>query len=1125
MNLNRERARKCLKEFDFRTLFIEELGWDRHEERREITVDNHVFILNAVAHKRGMVAYVCEPLPDGTIPPNQIRKKIEHRLAREVHEHLIIHINAQRTTHIWQWVKREPGKPAACREHPLHEGQSGETLLQRLEALVFTLEEEEGVSIVDVSGRVRAAFDVEKLTRGFFKEFKGERQKFASFLKGIPDQDLQDWYVSVMINRLMFIYFIQKKGFLHGDQNYLEMKLAESKLRGRNRYYHDFLCPLFFEGFAKRPEERSSDARKLLGEVPYLNGGIFQKHKVEQLHVETIEIPDEAFEKLFKFFGSYRWHLDERPLRDDREINPDVLGYIFEQYINQKQMGAYYTKEDITGYISQNTIIPRIFDMARERCKIAFEGEQSVWRLLQDDPDRYIYDAVRSGVVDDNGDTIPESALPDFVQKGMHAPKARMFNQDYNLSHAEIPGPGGGNLALPTETWREYIARRQRCIELRAKLRNGEVGSINDLITLNLDIRQFTQDVIETSESVDLVKAFWRAIAGRTPEKSNEGYTPGISILDPTCGSGAFLFAALNILEPLYEACLDRMQQFIDDLERSGNKHRATKLGDFKKVLNEVASHPNRAYFIYKSIILNNLFGVDIMDEAVEICKLRLFLKLVAQVDTPDKIEPLPDIDFNIRAGNTLVGFASLEDVRRTQEGTLGFAKKELERLEEEADVANRAFRAFRKMQTEENMSSADFAKAKDDLCARLAKLDNELDRFLAGEYGIDPKNPKTFENWKTSHKPFHWFAEFYGIVHEGGFDVIIGNPPWAEYSSVKRTYTVRAYETEKSGNLHAICTERSLKLRCPDGSLGFIVQLPLTSSSRMSKARSALRANSRTLHVLPFDDRPGKLFDGLQHCRSVILVSRQMPAGTETTVLTNRYQRWATEVRPALFQGFTFTEIGDSLFLDGCFPKLGSPTAESAFAKLPFGSRRRVRSFLSARQSTAFVFYQEATGYWVKAVVGVPYYAKNGEVGEPAHGRYLYFDEAALCYAAMALLNSSLFYAYFIAYGDCFHLSQTLVTSFPVVSDILGDARLALLGEDLDHDLRDKAEKMSINTRAGDKISYDEFFAWKSKPIIDEIDIVLAEHYGFTDEELDFIVNYDIKYRMGKGSGDQNDD
>jgi len=58
----------------------------------------------------------------------------------------------------------------------------------------------------------------------------------------------------------------------------------------------------------------------------------------------------------FAFFEQYRWHLDERPLKKDDEINPDVLGYIFEKYINQKQMGAYYTKEDITGYICRNTV-------------------------------------------------------------------------------------------------------------------------------------------------------------------------------------------------------------------------------------------------------------------------------------------------------------------------------------------------------------------------------------------------------------------------------------------------------------------------------------------------------------------------------------------------------------------------------------------------------------------------------------------------------------------------------------------------------------------------------------------------------------------------------------------------
>jgi hypothetical protein len=125
------------------------------------------------------------------------------------------------------------------------------------------------------------------------------------------------------------------------------------------------------------------------------------------------------------------------------------------------------------------------------------------------------------------------------------------------------------------------------------------VRDINDLLTLNLDIRQFAQDVIENCEGPDLLRAIWHAI-----EK--------VTILDPTCGSGAFLFAALNILEPLYEACLDRMEAFVEDLARSGEKHRPEKFSDFRKVLDRVAAHPNRRYFIFKSIILSNLFGVDI---------------------------------------------------------------------------------------------------------------------------------------------------------------------------------------------------------------------------------------------------------------------------------------------------------------------------------------------------------------------------------------------------------------------------------------------------------------------------------------------------------------------------------
>jgi hypothetical protein len=84
------------------------------------------------------------------------------------------------------------------------------------------------------------------------------------------------------------------------------------------------------------------------------------------------------------------------------------------------------------------------------------------------------------------------------------------------------------------------------------------------------------------------------------------------------------------------------MQVFVDELAGSGGKHHPEKFADFKKILARVAEHPNHRYFVLKSIIINNLYGVDIMHEAVEICKLRLFLKLVAQVEDAGRADRTP---------------------------------------------------------------------------------------------------------------------------------------------------------------------------------------------------------------------------------------------------------------------------------------------------------------------------------------------------------------------------------------------------------------------------------------------------------------------------------------------------
>src|SRR5205814_9343788 len=95
----------------------------------------------------------------------------------------------------------------------------------------------------------------------------------------------------------------------------------------------------------------------------------------------------------------------------------------------------------------------------------------------------------------------------------------------------------------------------------------GDVHCVDDLVTLNLDLRRFAQDTVETAEGPELVRAFWQALAGHVPEKPDETWEQGISVLDPTCGSGAFLFAALNVLLPLYEACLQRMHRFVDEAD------------------------------------------------------------------------------------------------------------------------------------------------------------------------------------------------------------------------------------------------------------------------------------------------------------------------------------------------------------------------------------------------------------------------------------------------------------------------------------------------------------------------------------------------------------------------------
>ena len=281
-----QRARPLLHSGNLAKLFVEELGWEPCRQSLTLRAGETDYAFTAVAEKRGFTAWLCA-CANGYLPDHNTRLKLDRALAQTSFEHLIVFATADLCQQSWVWVRREPGRPLSAKTHEFNRGQPGDSLLAKLQILYVSLEEEEeGLSITQMAGRARAAFDIERITKAFYREFDTHRKAFLKFIDGIGEVADREWYASVMLNRLMFVYFIQRKGFLDGDPHYLRNRLKRCQTEhGKDKFYtfyRYFLLRLFHEGFGKRRKDRAPDLEKLLGSIPYLNGGLFDVHELER---------------------------------------------------------------------------------------------------------------------------------------------------------------------------------------------------------------------------------------------------------------------------------------------------------------------------------------------------------------------------------------------------------------------------------------------------------------------------------------------------------------------------------------------------------------------------------------------------------------------------------------------------------------------------------------------------------------------------------------------------------------------------------------------------------------------------------------------------------------------------
>lgn len=343
--------------------------------------------------------------------------------------------------------------------------------------------------------------------------------------------------------------------------------------------------------------------------------------------------------------------------------------------------------------------------------------------------------------------------------------------------------------------------------------------------------------------------------------------------------------------------------------------------------------------------------------------------------------------------------------------------------------------------------------------------------------------------------------------MQRGGFDVVIGNPPYVEYKKVRTIYTINDFSTEHCGNLYAFTIERSNLLLCESGRFGFINPISLTAAQRMAALQGLLFDQNSVIWLSNFALRPAALFPGVMQ-RNTICISKK---GTNAKGYTTDYITWYSEERPVLFYNMRYLELGESRQAYS-IPKVNDPIGHSALLKAlshqsPWASYRQFRG-------AHVVYYHNAGGYWIKTFTFAPYYRSLKEPNK-THTTIseLRLPSSELAVLYCSILNSNLFYFLWKSLTDARHVYPSDIALFPIKLDGLRQLskQLSCIVEELMAGLKMNSQRIVYG-----KAEVDQYNVAPCKPTIDDIDQTLANHYDFTADELDFIINYDIKYRMG---------
>ncbi len=655
---------------------------------------------------------------------------------------------------------------------------------------------------------IEKAFSIEKVTNEFFEQYKSLYLVLSEHLKGqlffssgIDEENKQivARFAKKLLGQIVFLYFLQKKGWLGVDQGqpwgtglrrFMRKRFDQTVAAGGN-YYHDFLQYLFYEALAQDRKEQTDPNyyARFACKIPFLNGGLFEAEY--DWVSQAIDLPNSLFHNneknkagddgtgILDVFDRYNFTIKEdEPLEKEVAVDPEMLGKVFENMLDdteRKSKGAFYTPREIVHYMCQESLIHYL--------------DTSVNSSTGKNSQRILFDPVHLDAV--------------------HLPREDIIT----LIHR-------GHL---------FVENDIAALQAMQRIENAE--------------QKTTKQKVELPESV-------KVNAKLIDEKLAK-----IKICDPAIGSGAF---PVGLLHEIVTARLALAPH-------SGNQ--------------------GNTYDLKRHTIRESLYGVDIDPSAIDIARLRLWLSLIVDEDDYNSIEALPNLDYKIMRGNSLVeeywGVKLFNEEFIQEDDPNAGNIERLKECRKASDFKRRALHEANQLndglrrQFEKEAINIDnkikalrlIPKGKDprigmfDTRSEAKKKASQLERLHKDFFSAcSPEKKREIRHMITSlewdlieatlrernqldslenlqqikqagEKPFFlWKLNFPEVFKEkGGFDVVIGNPPYVQIQNfsgqqMQKDWEQQNYSTfAKTGDIYCLFYEKGHRLLRDNGALCFI--------------------------------------------------------------------------------------------------------------------------------------------------------------------------------------------------------------------------------------------------------------------------------------------------------------